>query len=84
MNLIEFDNGAFKDEIYGTKKYGLTNLTKNSILQQCCDKLSYIKGMYDNQEPLNRIQGTVAYMRPLNYWLRCRPTISRDIAIQIE
>ena len=45
MNIIEFDNGAFKDEKYGTIKYGLTNLTKNSILQQCCDKLSYIKGI---------------------------------------
>ena len=47
MNLIEFDNGAFKDEKYGTIKYGPTNLTENSIMQQCCDKLSYIKGMYD-------------------------------------
>ena len=33
---------------------------------------------------LNRIAVTVAYMRPLNYWLRCRLTISRDIEIQIE
>ena len=53
MNLIEFDNGAFKDEKYGTIKYGPTNLTKNSIMQQYCDKLSYIKGMYDYQKPLN-------------------------------
>ena len=41
-----FDNGAFKDKKYGTIKYGLTNLTENSIMQQCCDNLSYIKGMY--------------------------------------
>ena len=33
---------------------------------------------------LNRIPGTVADMQPLNYCLRCRPTISRNIAIQIE
>ena len=33
---------------------------------------------------LNRIQGTVVYMRPLKYWLRCRPTILRNIVIQIE
>ena len=33
---------------------------------------------------LNRIAGTVAYMQPLNYWLRCRPTISRNIMSQIE
>ena len=39
-------NWAFKDEKYGTIKYGPTNLTENSIMQQCCDKLSYIKGMY--------------------------------------
>ena len=53
MNLIEFGIGAFKDKTYGTIKYGLTNLTKNSIMQQCCDNLSYIKGMYDYQKPLN-------------------------------
>ena len=47
MNLIEFDIGAFKDEKYGTIKYGPTNLTKNSIMQRWCDNLSYIKGMYD-------------------------------------
>ena len=33
---------------------------------------------------INRIWVMVAYMRPLNYWLCCRPTISCDIAIQIE
>ena len=59
MNIIEFDNGAFKDEKYGTKKYGLTNLTTNSILQQYCDKLSYIKGMYDYQKPLNEMHGPI-------------------------
>ena len=32
----------------------------------------------------NRIPGTVAYMQPLNYWLRCRPTISRNIVSKIE
>ena len=53
MNIIEFNNGAFKDETYGIIKYGPTNLTKNSIMQQCCDKLSYIKGMYDYHKPLN-------------------------------
>jgi len=31
----------------------------------------------------NRIRGTVAYMGPLNYWIRCRPTILRDIVSQI-
>ena len=41
-------------------------------------------GKVVTRRTINRIQGTVAYMRPLNYWLRCRPTISRDIAIQIE
>ena len=47
MHLIEFDYGDFKDKKYGTIKYGTTNLTDNSIMQQCCEKLSYIKGMYD-------------------------------------
>ena len=47
MNLIEFDIGAFKDEKYGIIKYGLTNLTEHSFIQQCCDNLLHIKGMYD-------------------------------------
>jgi len=33
---------------------------------------------------INRIRGTVSYMRPLNYWLHCRPMILHDIVIQIE
>ena len=53
MNPTQIDIGAFEDEKYGTIKYGPTNLTENSIMQQCCDKLSYIKGMYDYQKPLN-------------------------------
>ena len=53
MNIIEFDIGFFEDEKYGTIKYGPTNLTKNSIMQQCWDTLSYIKGMYDQQKQLN-------------------------------
>jgi len=53
MNPIQFGIGAFKDEKYGIIKYGLTNLTENSIILQCCDNLSYIKGMYEKQKPLN-------------------------------
>ena len=41
-------------------------------------------GMYVPFVDVNRIQGKVAYMLPLNYWLRCRPVISRNIVSQIE
>jgi len=33
---------------------------------------------------INRIPGTVTDMQPVNYWLHCRPKISRDIVSQIE
>ena len=52
--------------------YGSTNQVGRGVLKRL------------NRNTVNRIPGKVAYMRPLNYCLRCRPMISCDIAIQIE